>query len=185
MACLSCQVEHTGSSIGCVVEQRLHLWCKVLDSADTATLCSQVESITSILKKENALGTLRLEARCKVHNQMCIHTNVRIYNSVHYSTVDGMGKMSHTYVPTQFIDYMQNDIQHWQLDRDTDSSHLDWQCETSNTLTLITSVNEQLYLCTSRSTTPVWPLPAASITGVAPCCRKRIKRQGPIVKVHR
>ena len=61
MACLSCQVEHTGSSIGCVVEQRLHLRCKVLDSADTTILCSQVESIPSILKKGNAQGTLRMQ----------------------------------------------------------------------------------------------------------------------------
>ena len=40
------------------MEQRLHLWCKILDSADTASLCSPVESIQSILKKENAQRTL-------------------------------------------------------------------------------------------------------------------------------
>ena len=35
------------------MEQRLHLWCKVLDSADTATPCSFVESILSILYEGN------------------------------------------------------------------------------------------------------------------------------------
>ena len=74
--------------------------------------------------------------------------------------------------------------QHWQLGRDTDVHlwHLtptgDWQHKMSNSLTLLTSVNEQLYLCTSMSTTSVWPLPAASITGVVLTFRKHSKRQG-------
>ena len=61
MACPSCQVEHGGSSIGSVVEKKFHLWCKVLDSADTASLCSPVESIPSILKKRNAQSTLEIQ----------------------------------------------------------------------------------------------------------------------------
>ena len=47
----------------------------------------------------------------------------------------------------------------------------------SNAPTLVTSVNEQLYLCIRRSTMPVWPSLAASITGVTPCCRKHRKWQ--------
>ena len=54
----------------------------------------------------------------------------------------------------------------------------DWQHKTSNALTsLVTSDNEQLYLCTSMSTTPVWPLAAASITGVMAVFRKHSRRQ--------
>ena len=37
------------------------------------------------------------------------------------------------------------------------------------------SVNGQLYWSTSMSTMPVWPLPAASITGVMSICRKHSK----------
>ena len=44
-----------------------------------------------------------------------------LYNFVlQYWTVDGTGKMSVTDIPTQMLTtYIQNDIQHWQLNRDT------------------------------------------------------------------
>ena len=62
-----------------------------------------------------------------------------------------------------------------------DISHLQ-VTDNTNALTLSTSVNEQLYLCTSLSTTPVWPLPAASITGVRATFRKQSKRQDQVCK---
>ena len=49
MAELSCIVQHGETEVTCAVEQGLHLRHEVLDSADMATLCSQVESIMSIL----------------------------------------------------------------------------------------------------------------------------------------
>ena len=57
-----------------------------------------------------------------------------------------------------------------------DISHLQ-VTDNTNSLTLLTSVNEQLYVCTSMSTTSVWPLAAASITGVTDIFRKHSKRQ--------
>ena len=52
MAILSCEVQHGEPMVVSAVEQRLHLWCKVLDSVDTTILSSPVESILSPLKQE-------------------------------------------------------------------------------------------------------------------------------------
>ena len=51
MAIVSCEVQHGETAVVSAVEQRLHLWCKVLDSADTTILSSPVESILSPLKQ--------------------------------------------------------------------------------------------------------------------------------------
>ena len=53
----SCPVQHGETIVVSTVVQRLHLGSHVLDSADMATLCSQVESILSILQKLNAYNT--------------------------------------------------------------------------------------------------------------------------------
>ena len=85
-----------------------------------------------------------------------------IDNPKHYSTADGASKMSVTAIHTEML---------------TAHTCRTLITKTTNALTVLTSVNEQLYLCTSRSTMLVWPLPAASITGVMPDCRKHSKRQ--------
>ena len=53
MAFLSCKVQHGEPEVVSTVEQRLHLWCKVLDSADMASISSPVESIMSSLHEGN------------------------------------------------------------------------------------------------------------------------------------
>ena len=50
----SCPVQHGETIVVSTVVQRLHLGSHVLDSADMATLCSQVEGIASILQTGNA-----------------------------------------------------------------------------------------------------------------------------------
>ena len=53
MAFLSCKVQHGEPEVASALEQRLHLWCKVLNTADMATICSPVESILSMLHEGN------------------------------------------------------------------------------------------------------------------------------------
>ena len=52
MAVLSCPVDHGPSTIGCAVEQWLHIRGQVVDGVDMATLCSKVQGIVSTLRKE-------------------------------------------------------------------------------------------------------------------------------------
>ena len=59
MAFSSCQVQHGELVVVSAVEQRLHLRCKVLNSADTAIPCSPVESIPSLLKQGNTKEHVR------------------------------------------------------------------------------------------------------------------------------
>ena len=108
---------------------------------------------------------------------MCTSTYVRIiilYCNIQLLMTQAKC-LSHTYILHKWLHSEWHSTltvgqRHWQL-----TPTEDWQLKTSNALTLLTSINEQLYLCTSRSTTPVWPLPAASITGVMPRCRKHKK----------
>ena len=56
-------MQHGEPEVVSAMEKRLHLWCKVLNTADMASRCSLVESILSILTKGNAQGTLEIQGR--------------------------------------------------------------------------------------------------------------------------